>query len=276
MKQYGILAHPAKHSLSPVMHNAAFNSLGIEAQYGTFDVAENELAKFMDQVKHSPINGVSVSLPHKEVVMEYLNEIDEDARKIGAVNTVHNRGGNLYGYNTDYLGCNRALLEVFDDLKRKKIVVLGAGGAARAVAYGVMKEGANVIIANRTRAKADRVAIEFAEMFESDIHSADLDDMVGGDILIHATSIWTKGEEPDVNMPDFCFPDYLENFKLVMDITYPPLNTPLILSCKDMGLPHLTAEKMLLYQAAAQFELWTGEKAPIEVMASALRKALVE
>ena len=275
MKQYGILAHPAKHSLSPVMHNAAFKSLGIEAQYGTFDIPENKFAEFMKQVRDEPINGLSVSLPYKELVMEYLNDVDEDALKIGAVNTVNNKGGNLYGHNTDYLGSNIALIEVFGDLKGKKIVVLGAGGAARAVAYGAMKEGANVVISNRTKSKADSIAIEFAELFESEIHSVDLEDMVGGDILVHTTSVWTKEWGDSNDMPNFCFPDYLENFKLVMDIAYPPLNTPLVMSCKDLGVPVIRADKMLLYQAVVQFEIWTGVKAPIDVMANALEKVLV-
>src|SRR3989338_5066305 len=150
-KKYGILAYPAKHSLSPVMHNAAFKALALDAEYGVFEVPENELPAFMEQVKHEPIDGFSVSLPYKEVMLNYMNEVDEDARKIGAVNTVVNRGGVLYGYNTDFIGSNRALEEVCGDLNDRKAVVLGAGGAARAIIYGLLKEGSEVVVVNRNK-----------------------------------------------------------------------------------------------------------------------------
>ena len=118
-KKYGILAYPAKHSLSPVMHNAAFKALAVDAEYGVFEVPENELPAFMEQVKHEPIDGFSVSLPYKEVMLNYMNEVDEDARKIGAVNTVVNRGGFLYGHNTDFIGSNTALEEGGGDFNER-------------------------------------------------------------------------------------------------------------------------------------------------------------
>ena len=158
IKKFGILANPAKHSLSPVMFNAAFQANGIDAEYGVFEISENQLACYMEQVKHEPISGLSVSLPYKEVIIEYLNQVDDDVRKIGACNTVLNKGGLLYGFNTDYKGSNAALKNIIGDLKDKKIVIIGAGGAARAVAYGVMKEGANVHIFNRKKSKADSIA----------------------------------------------------------------------------------------------------------------------
>ena len=276
MDQYGILAHPAKHSLSPVMHNAAFKELGVDAQYGVFDIPEHELSDFVEWVKHEPIQGLSVSLPHKQMIMHHLHRIDEDAEKIGAVNTVVNRGGHLYGYNTDYIGSVKALEEVLDDgLDGKQVVVIGAGGAARAVIYGVMKSGADVLVLNRSKEKAQQIAIEFAEMFETEIHVGDFGDNVGGDILIHTTSLWTKVDFEVNDLPYFAFPDFVENFDLVMDISYPPLVSPLVESCKEAGTQCITADRMLLHQAVEQFQIWIEKEAPVEIMREALERVII-
>ena len=279
MKKYGILANPAKHSLSPAVHNAAFKVLHMKAQYEIFEVPENELGKFMKSVRNQPIEGLSVSLPYKESVMQYLDKIDKDAVKIGAVNTIMNKEGFLYGFNTDYVASNKALFldqEVVDIEKNLTAIVIGGGGAAKAVCYGLLKLGINVVVANRTRSKADAIAIKFAEMFqESEIHSSGLDKLRTGDILINTSSAWMK--EPGVRadaLPDFCKPDYVRNFKLVMDICYNPLETPLIKVAKRVGKEFITGDKMLLYQALDQFELWTGKKAPVEVMREALEANL--
>ena len=278
IKKFGILANPAKHSLSPVMFNAAFKATGIDAEYGIFETPENQLASFMEYVKHEPISGLSVSLPYKEVVIEYLNQVDDDVKKIGACNTVLNKGGILYGFNTDYKGSNIALKNIVGDLKDKKIVIIGAGGAARAIAYGVLKEGANVYIFNRKKSKADIIAIEFAEIFKSEIHSGSLNDLGTGDVLIHTTSIWTKetGSKTAYNLPPkFCNPEYIENFEIIMDISYKPLDNPLIASAKKLKKHIITGDKMLYYQALEQFKIWTGKEAPALVMKDALNRCLV-
>ncbi len=278
IKKFGILANPAKHSLSPVMFNAAFQAKGIDAEYGVFEIPENNLSSFIDQVKHEPISGLSVSLPYKEVVIEYLNQVDDDVKKIGACNTVLNKGGILYGFNTDYKGSNTALKNVLGPLENKKIVIIGAGGAARAVAYGAMKEGANVYIFNRTKSKADSIAIEFAEIFNSEIHSGSLNDIVSGDVLIHTTSLWTKekGSKTPYNLPPkFCNPEYIKNFELVMDISYKTLNNPLINTAKKLRKHVITGDKMLYYQAIEQFKIWIGKEAPALIMKEALNRSLV-
>lgn len=279
MKKYGILANPAKHSLSPAMHNAAFKELRMRAHYEIFEVPENELAKFMKSVRNERIEGLSVSLPYKETIIQYLDKTNKDALKIGAVNTIVNKEGFLYGFNTDYLASNKAL---FLDPSARNIpkdplaIVIGGGGAARAVCYGLLKMGINVVVANRTREKADAIAIEFAELFhDSEIHSSSLEDLGTGDILINTTSIWTK--EPGIsvrNLPYFCDREYVKEFKLIMDICYKPLETPLIKMAKRLEKGFVTGEKMLLYQALDQFELWTGKKAPMEVMRAALEEGL--
>jgi len=265
MKQYGILAYPAKHSLSPVMHDAAFKAFGIDAQYGVFEIPDHELGDFFEKVKHDPISGLSVSLPYKERVLDFMNEVSDDVKKIGAANTVVNNGGFLYGHNTDFMGSNRALKEA-TSISGKKVVVIGAGGSARAIAYGLKQEGAYVVVINRMKEKADKLAADLC------VESGEYGAEVHGDILIHTTSLWTKGGESE--LPFFCEESYLKNFELVMDIAYTPLITPLLAAAKKLGIKYISGEKMLLYQAAEQFKLWTELEAPVEVMKKALIDAL--
>ncbi len=267
MKKYGILANPAKHSLSPVMHNAAFKYLDIDAEYGVFEIGEDDLNSFMESVKLDRIDGLSVSLPYKVEMMKFLNEIDDAAKEIGAVNTVVNRGGFLYGYNTDYIGAIKALQGF--ELKGKKVVVAGAGGAVRAIVYGLKKEGAEVSVFNRTLEKAEEIGRDFGVKF------GDLEEMKNhsGDILIQATSIWTidPGKEVSKIFPD----EFIKQFEVVMDIIYKPLITPLLERAKALGVQAVSGDMMLLYQAAEQFKIWTGKEAPIEVMKEVLNKNLV-
>lgn len=274
-QNYGILAYPAKHSLSPAMHNAAFKALNLDAKYGLFELKAQYLGEFFKEVKRMPIHGISVSLPYKEKVIEFLDEISDDSARIGAVNTVVNRGGKLYGENTDHTGAIAALREQAKTLKGAKVVLIGAGGAARAVAYGLLKEGAHVMILNRTKNKAVQIAMEFAEMFESEIYADDLEHLEPGDILINTSSIWHTPNLEDMMLPAFCNPIYVNKFNLVMDIAYRPFITPLIEAADISHVPYITGDRMLIHQAALQFELWTGQKAPIGVMENVLKKALV-
>lgn len=276
-KKYGILAYPAKHSLSPAVQNSAFKAVGFDAEFGIFEIPENELAGFMEQVKHEPISGLSVSAPYKEVVMGYLNEIASDAREIGAVNTVVNRGGNLYGYNVDYIGMNKALEEVVGNLAGKKVVVLGAGGAAKACVYGLLTAGASVAVYNRSAEKAFELAKHFNGVIgeaSAVVKAGGLTDIpdVGADILVQTTSIWMT--DTDANLADLIPEEMLKNFGCVMDIVYKPLETPLIKAAMDLGIKTITGDKMFLYQAMEQFKLWTGEEAPIKVMRKALENTL--
>ena len=274
MKKYGILAHPVKHSLSPVMFGAAFKEVGLDAEYRFYDVLERDLAKFMENVKHEPISGLSVSLPHKEDVLLYLDEIDENARKIGAVNCVVNRGGFLYGYNTDFIGSNKALVEVVGSLSGKRAVVIGAGGAARAVVYGLLKEGAEVSIINRHKEKAVKLAKEFSKMFGVEVLSGGIENAenFSGNILIQATSIWTLNLEAELS--DLVSENFVKKFEIVMDIVYKPLITPLLKAVQDSGKTIITGDKMLLYQAVEAFKLFTEKEAPVKIMRKELEKGL--
>ncbi|PIZ76395.1 shikimate dehydrogenase [Candidatus Peregrinibacteria bacterium CG_4_10_14_0_2_um_filter_38_24] len=290
IKTYGILAYPAGHSLSPVVHNAAFKALGVDAQYGVFEIADTELSQFIDNVRHEPISGLSVSLPYKEAILRYLDVTDKDAKKIGAVNTVVNKGGFLYGYNTDFAGAAEALREVFNDLKNVNAVVLGAGGAARAVIYGILKNGGKVsCIVNRTKENAEKLAKEFSEMFGTQIvgigsknefarfaRSCSLSSNPSGRLVfINTSSIWTLNQEADFSEIGKYFSDeYLKNFECFMEIAYNPLITPLIKKAQELGKKYITGDKMFLYQAMKQFEIFTEQKAPAEVMRKVLEQNL--
>lgn len=278
-KKYGILAYPASHSLSPAMHNAGFEAIDFEGEYEFFERSPAQLAAFMEGVRSGELGiwGLSVSLPHKVNIMPYLDEVSEDARLIGAVNTVvRSEDGKLKGYNTDHFGAVKALEGLFaDGLKHKLVVILGAGGSARAVAYGMLKAGAHVWIKNRTKAKADRIAIDFAEHFKSEIHSVGLEDMGTADILINTTSVWLGAESwQETALVEYCDAEYLRSFDVVMDIVYKPLMTPLLDAAAEAGVEVVTGDKMLLYQAVKQFELWTGKEAPMEAMWEAIAEEL--
>ena len=256
---YGIIGRPVRHSLSPAMHNAAFEHEGINAVYIAFET--DSPGRAMDAVRTLGIRGLSVTVPNKETVMAFLDEMDETARRIGAVNTVKNRKGCIEGINTDWIGAVKALKEAAA-LRGKKAVVIGAGGSARAVVFGLVKEGAEVHIVNRTVEKAGRLAEEFDCSFSGldGLSAAD------GDILINTTSVGMGGLQGLSPVPD----GELGKFSIVMDIVYGSRKTRLLLDAERAGCITIQGTEMLLHQAAAQFEYWTGRKAPLEVMKKAL------
>lgn len=259
---YGIIGKPVGHSLSPAMHNAAFESQGINAVYLAFET--DSPGKALEAVRTLGIRGLSVTVPNKEGIITFLDKTDETAATIGAVNTVKNSGGRLTGINTDWIGAVEAL-RTKTDLKGKRAIVLGAGGSARAVVFGLLSQGAHVHIANRTIEKAKDLAGEFGCSFSG------LEDFsrAGGDILINTTSVG-MGELAGVSpVPEA----ELGRFRLVMDIVYGGTSTRLLLDAERKGCSIVSGKEMLLFQAAGQFEFWTGLKAPAEVMKRALLRA---
>ncbi len=277
-KQYGILAYPAKHSFSPILFNEIFKKLRINAKYDYFEINEKSFEKFVKNINKEKINGLAISLPYKEKILKYLDKTDIHSKKIGAVNTLVNKEGILYGYNVDFIGSNKALKEKIKTLKNSLVVVLGAGGAARAVIYGLLKEGVNVCIKNRSKDSAEKIVSDFKKDFNSKIYSEDFNSLTTGDILINTTSIWHKEKNlTPQSLPYFCDIEYLKNFNLVMDISYnvhlksfkntlDKVNTPLTLNAKSAGVEVITGEKMLLYQANEQLFLWTGKNVNFEVL----------
>ncbi|KKP40501.1 MAG: shikimate 5-dehydrogenase, shikimate dehydrogenase [Candidatus Peregrinibacteria bacterium GW2011_GWF2_33_10] len=264
---YGIVAHPVGHSLSPVMHNGAFAYLKIDAKYLKFDVESKDLEKFIKQIKNEKISGLSVSIPHKENVIKFLDEISDDVRKIGACNTVLNKNGKLIGFNTDYLGFLEALNTKIKDLSHKKIMVFGAGGAARAICYGLKSQKADVFVTNIHFNKAKNLAKNF------DIQAIKNEQIYNEnfDVIINATPMGMAPKFTDLSV---CEKRLFKKNQVVMDIVYKPLITRFLRYAKQKNCEIVTGEKMLLNQAAAQFQIWTGQKAPIEIMDSVLLQNL--
>ena len=265
-KLYGILGNPVTHSLSPAMHNAAFASLGENSVYLPFPT-EN-VSGALTGLKSLGVHGVSVTIPHKERVIDFLDEVDPVARRIGAVNTIvvkRNGGGStLFGTNTDWLGANRAL-GLKTSLRGSRAVILGSGGAARAIGFGLLEAQVDIVIQSRSQAKGQQIADILGCEWQP------LGQMVtdGADILVNATSV---GMQPNDDVSPMV-KEALSHFKVVMDIVYAPLETRLLREAAAAGCHCVNGLEMLLFQGAAQFELWTGRAAPLEVMRQALLQA---
>lgn len=258
-KVYGIVGNPVSHSMSPAIHNAAFAELEINAAYLPFHTEDAETA--IIGVKGLSIQGLSVTIPHKEAVIPFLDEIDPVAAKIGAVNTVVSSlvdgVTTLKGYNTDWLGANRALSEEIS-LAGKKVLVLGAGGSARAIGFGLKQAGAEVILANRSVAKVELLAGEIG----CDFCSLSEVDHKEFQVVVNATSV---GMAP-LEKISLLTVEQLAGVEVVMDIVYAPIETCLLRNAKSAGCKTISGTEMLLYQGVAQFELWQNRPAPTEVM----------
>jgi len=262
-KIYGIIGNPVSHSLSPAMHNAAFAALGENRIYLPFPVEDVQAA--LAGLKALGICGASVTIPHKETVIPYLDRIDPVARAIGAVNTIEVRMEDqepvLCGSNTDWLGANRALAEKME-LKGALVILLGAGGSARAIGFGLKEAGAGIILCSRTESKGRALASELACPWFSLSEITQL----RGDAIINATSVGMSPRQEASAVPS----KILSSFRVVMDIVYAPLQTRLLREAEEAGCRTVSGLEMLLYQGVAQFELWTGMAAPVEVMRASL------
>ncbi len=268
-KRYGILAYPAGHSLSPVMHTTAFKELGIDATYEKFEKSPEELKEFIQLVRDEHIDGLSVSIPHKVEIMPLLDELDESAQRIGAVNTVYWRAGQLVGTNTDWRGAVDTL-ETAIDLKAQKVVLLGGGGAARAIVYGLQQRGANVTVFTREAWEYEGIQKDFGVQCDLVTNLAQYQP----DLLINATPLGMAGE---LAGQSFVPVEYFETHRpLVFDIVYNPAETKLLADAKAAGCETLAGLGMLVRQGAAQFKIWTERDAPVETMHTAATKALQE
>jgi len=203
-----------------------------------------------------------VSMPHKLVVMQYLEEIDETAERIGAVNTVLNDGGHLTGYNTDWTGAVGAL-EKKIEIAGKRTVVVGAGGAARAIVYGLVRKGSQVTLYNRTASKGEQLAKDFDVQFGGGL--AELSAIADYDILLNATSVGFHAPDESVIPPSILRPG-----KIVLDVVFIPPESRLVKDARARGCVAIPGTRMLVHQAMVQFELYTGQEAPFEAMERAL------
>lgn len=265
-----IIGDPIAHSLSPAIHNAGYRELGIEDRfrYEARRVTSEGLADFMGEVLSAGIRGVSCTAPHKVAVMGYLDEIDPTAAKIGAVNTVVNTGGRLKGYNTDWLGVIGPL-EKITGLKGKKVALLGAGGAARSIAYGLADRGADITIYNRTPGKAEALARAFGGAAVSLDDPARAASVKEADIIINATSVGMGSDDASPITKELMGPG-----QIIFDSIYTPYDTRLLKDAAEQGATVIHGTEMLLGQAFVQFELYTGYEAPEEAMRHALQEAL--
>ena len=270
---YGVIADPVAHSLSPNIHNAALQQAGLNAVYVPFRVPSADLDQFLADVKDYGIRGLSVTIPHKEAVLKHLTKIDGAVKAVGAANTLVFDGNEVYGYNTDYRAAMASLEQAIgmeengpNRLKGKHALILGAGGAAKAIAAGLNRREANVVIASRTLERAQQLAdrldckaIEWAHR-----HS------VAADILVNCTPV---GMHPNVDETPYDKRE-LKPSMIVFDTVYNPENTLLIKDARSRSCPIVTGVEMFVRQAALQFQLFTGRDAPPDLLRDALKRTI--
>jgi len=262
---HAVFGHPVGHSLSPFMHSRAFAELGLNCVYLAFDVTD--IGAAMQAVRTLSMRGASVTIPHKLAVMEHLDEVDETARKMGAVNTVINENGRLLGKNTDGLGAVMALEEK-TSLAGKSLLLLGSGGAARAVAHAVKNAGAAVSIAHRPEDAKE------AETLAGEVEARTLLlSEASGEVCDVAVNATPLGMSPNVDETPVS-PGFFRPGMVVMDVVYNPLETRFLREAKQKGCETVDGAAMFVYQGAAQFTLWTGRKAPYELMRETVLHAL--
>jgi len=271
---YGIIGNPISHSVSPYMQTQAFLKLKINAIYVPFEVQRGDISQVINSLKTLNIKGINVTVPYKEVILPYLDEIDQDALNIGSVNTIKIENKIARGFNTDAPGFILALKEENISVKNKNVIILGAGGTAKALAYILLKEKAkSIFLVNRTLEKAKKLEDslkKYGNIKSYPLKNEILKDLIKqSDILINTTSIGLKKDDP----PLFNYNFLKENKNLVVvDVIY--FLTPLLKKAQEFNLKTIDGKGMLLYQGALAFEIWTGKKAPIDVMKKALDEIL--
>ncbi len=268
MRACYLLGHPVAHSMSAAMQNAAFRCLGLDIEYRFLDVEQAGLASAVRELREVDVLGANVTIPHKVAVVGLMDHLDTFAEAVGAVNTIVNNGGELSGYNTDGPAAVKALQEAYGSLSGTRVILLGAGGAARSVSYALAQYGARLTVLNRDEGKAQQLAgMVGAE-------SGSLGELVhrlrGADILINATPVGmapNSGASPvDASI--------LHRGLTVLDLIYNPPRTRLLRDAEAAGARAHGGVRMLVYQGAEAFRLWTGRDAPVELMEAEVLEAL--
>lgn len=261
---FGVIGDPVEHSLGPQMHNQALRAMRFPAVYLAFRVCD--LAGAIRGVRALGVGGLSVTLPHKVAVLEYLDEVDEAARRIGAVNTIVQRDGRLIGYNTDCFGVVAAL-KAKTTLAGRRVALLGAGGAARAAGFGLVAEGAQLAVFNRGSGRGRSLA----QALGVDYYPPGALACYGADIVVNTTPVgmWPATQAMPVAAQILTPP------LVVMDMVYNPLETQLLRAARQAGCTVVDGLAMFVLQGARQLELWTGAKAPLDLMRAAALEALV-
>ena len=270
----GLIGHPVGHSFSPPMHNKAFEALDMDYAYVAFDVDPSDLESAIAGAKSLDIKGLNVTIPHKIEVMKYLDEIDDVAELIGAVNTVDFK--DMKGYNTDGIGAVKAIEEI-TKINGKNVVIAGAGGAARAISFYIAKYSAqSLTILNRNVERADDLSndvlnSQLINNVKSDSISKINDYLSDADILINTTPV---GMHPNINDRPLASAEDMHENLVVFDAVYNPNETVLIKEALKAGAKPVYGMKMLLYQGAESFKIWTGREAPVDEMEKSLRDTL--
>ncbi len=263
-----VIGHPIEHSMSPIMHNAALKDLSLDYVYIAFNIPPNDLKKAVLGFKMFSIKGINVTIPYKENIIPYLDEIDPLAEKIGAVNTIKNEGKYLIGKNTDASGAKNALLDAGCEITGKKALILGAGGAARAVSFAISEDLDVVYIANRTEKRAIKLAKDLTnkttiKAVGKNLSINTLKNLVNDvDILINTTPL---GMYPNIEESPIS-EEMLHNNLFVFDIVYNPLETRLLKEARKSGCKTLGGLDMFVNQGALAFEWWTGKKPNLNLM----------
>lgn len=272
---FAVIGDPIDHTLSPTMHNAAFEHLKLDFVFLAFRVTPDQIEKAVNGARALGIRGLNVTMPLKNAVTEFLDEADAAVKFLRSANTVLNQRGRLRGFNTDGVGTLKALKNNGVDLGGKKVLLLGAGGAAKAIAFALTKEVEQVCILNRDGVKARELA-QMLEIFGKKVVGNELtsktiqQELHDSEVLINATSV---GMTPNA-FESLVNPAWLKPSLCVMDIVYNPIETKLIREAKAAGAKVIAGVDMLLHQGAASFEIWTQCKAPIDVMKNALLNKL--
>lgn len=267
----GVIGYPIEHTLSPAMHNAAFEALRLDYVFLAFKVKPKNVADAANGARALNIRGLNVTMPHKTKVISHLDRVDLSAQIVNSVNTILNKENMLFGFNTDGVGAIKALKENGVEIKGRKVLLLGAGGAARAIAYNIAKEADELAVLNRTVKPAQALSKLLEQSFNKKIVYGSLSpsdiqkNLQDSDILINATSV---GMKPKADVSPVAAKLLHPNLS-VMDIVYNPLETKLAKDAKAAGAKVVSGVEMLIYQGAASFELWTGKGAPVAVMRKA-------
>jgi shikimate dehydrogenase len=280
MKLFALIGYPLGHSISPAMHNAALPALGIDARYEAWSTPPEGVSAAVGRLREDELLGMNVTVPHKEAVIELLDEVDATAKAIGAVNCISKEGRRLVGHNTDMYGFIRSLREAGCEPRGRRVLILGAGGSARAVANGLLDAGAaSLTLSGRTAERAEALANDVLRSFpRALVACAGWQDegfaaaVLSADMIVNCTPVGQRHTETEGESP---LPAPLLRPGLwVYDLVYNPLETPLLAAARATGANPIAGLEMLVYQAAESLRLWTGREPPIDIMRDAAQRAL--
>jgi shikimate dehydrogenase len=273
---YAVIGDPVNHSMSPLIQNTAFRSTGIDAVYVPFRVKQSTLKSAVAGLRSVGVKGFNVTLPHKIRILKYLDRLDRRAAEVGSVNTVANRNGSLLGYNTDGIGAVNALTDAGATLDDKSVLLFGAGGAGKAIAFAVAPRAKTILLANRTLTNAKQLGNQLRKKFEIEISHIAIPNpklqllVKEFDVIINASSMGMTGRR---NLPINA--DSISSNQWIMDIVYKPIETKLLKNAELAGAHTVNGLDMLVTQGAASFELWTGKRAPVSEMRRAIAGKLL-